>query len=191
MKLDRAMHYADIVGLEVGSPGSCPSETLAALHVRGMLGKALVAFPGMRDGDETRRGIFGNRIRLWSNDLKHLEHCLDIAGKTHRNANISPITTVGEHSGGSVCYFRLILPKAKQRKGDVQSRENHLRNRHRIISDMQKAPHLMARSHSNGNRFSISIERRKIAYSCDASTLEGNSYGLSRRDEPVWLPDIP
>jgi hypothetical protein len=146
-----------------------------------------VDFPEHRLGSVSRGPRLGRAIRLFSVSRESCEQALDALDEDRVLIEYLVLGRVrsfsSEHHAGawvSMHRFR-VAPRTQpdNRLADIE-RQNH-----------QSMPFLILRSQSTGHRFSLMLDRRLHADRSDRPSGMPNSYGLSERNNPVYLPVLP
>ena len=182
----------ELRGGDLAPPGSEGVEALARFVrvVHSFLtiypGKVALDLPGANlagPASAAREHRVGRIIRTFAQDRSDLESLLsqvelDPVGELMMIGRIRPVAADFEGPWVTLHRYR-VAPRSQTRN----------RERDLAMAEKIKPGFLAMRSHSNGHRFSLSITRHRYA----VSGREGvpTSYGLSRKETPVYLPDIP
>lgn len=99
-----------------------------------------------------------------------------------------PMTIGNDYGGPRVAFVRWRIPTIKSDR-HATGGSSALRDRRLQQARERRLDHFQTRSRSTGSRFSLTVERVER----DDLPLEGqpNSYGLSSRQFPLGLPDLP
>lgn len=167
---------------------------VGALHL--MMAQApdtlALAWPRAKEGNLPTPG---HVLRIWGPDQQTLE---EVAQRLKDNADLSPVITMGgitvlsSWSGPLIQYRRFRIPARRQKDPNPVRVEAQSRRRAAKLERAGSVPYLNIQSSSNKNFFRLMFEATLHESGSGSEGVgQSDSYGLSKHESPLWLPDMP